>query len=214
MAVYRRGKTFWYVFEFGGRKIQESSGFRNKTTAIRAEAKRRTDLLERRAGFTKFKSAPKFGDFVDQFLTWSERQHRPKTHELHSGNSKTLKRFFRDKWLDEVTQEMMENFKLARIQEKRRGDLEEIAILGVTVNRALRTLRFIYNYAERCGYPVSNPVKHVTFFPEAGRTRIIRRGAGVPSRCEPTTAGYRQNYARNWNAARGRLSHRDRRCEP
>ena len=38
MAVYRRGKTWWYVFEFGGRKIQESSGFRNKTAAIRAEA--------------------------------------------------------------------------------------------------------------------------------------------------------------------------------
>jgi hypothetical protein len=69
MAVYRRGKTWWYVFEFGGRRIQESSGFRNKTAAIRAEAKRKTDLLERRAGFKKHKPAPKFGDFVEQFLS-------------------------------------------------------------------------------------------------------------------------------------------------
>src|ERR1700685_1612552 len=173
MAVYRRGKTWWYVCEFGGRKIQESSGFRNKTTALRAEAKRKTDLLERRAGFTKLKQAPKFEEFVAQFLKWSKQQDRSKTHELHSGNCKALKRFFRGKWLDEITQGMVEDFKLARSQEKRWGDRAEIAVSGVTVNRALSTLRLIYSYAERCDYRVSNPVKHGAFFRETGRTRII-----------------------------------------
>ena len=86
MALYRRGKTWWYVFEFGGRKIQESSGFRNKTAALRAEAKRRTDLQERRAGFTKLKQAPKFEKFIDQFLEWSGQQHKLKTHALHKWN--------------------------------------------------------------------------------------------------------------------------------
>jgi integrase len=117
--------------------------------------------------------APKFGDFVEQFLTWSEQQHRPKTHELHSGNCKTLKRFFRGMWMDEITQGMVEDFKLVRIKEKRWGEHDEIAVSGVTVNRALSTLRLIYNFAERCGFTVSNPVKHVTFFREAGRTRVI-----------------------------------------
>jgi integrase len=173
MALYRRGKIWWYVFEFEGRKVQESSGFRNKTAALRAEAKRRTDLQERRAGFQKLKKPPKFGDFVEQFLRWSEQQHRPKTHELHSGNCKTLKRFFRGIWLDEVTQGMVEDFKLTRIKEKRWGERNEIAVSGVTVNRALSTLRLIYNFAERCGFAVSNPVKHVTFFREMGKTRII-----------------------------------------
>jgi len=173
MALYRRGKTWWYVFEFGGRRIQESSGFRNKTAALRAEAKRKTDLFERRAGLKKLKQAPKFGDFVEQFLRWSQQQHRPKTHELHSGNCETLKRFFRGIWLDEVSQGMVGDFKLTRIKEKRWGERDEIAVSGVTVNRALSTLRLIYNFAERCGFAVSNPVKHVTFFREPGRTRII-----------------------------------------
>jgi integrase len=173
MTVYRRGNTWWYVFEFGGRKIQESSGFRNKTKAIRAEAIRRSDLLERRAGFKKVKPAPKFGDFVEQFLKWSQQQHRPKTHELHSGNCEVLKRFIRGKWLDEIIQGMVEDFKLTRIQERRWGKRKQIAVSGVTVNRALSTLRLIFSYAERCGFRVSNPVKHVTFFREAGRTRII-----------------------------------------
>ena len=173
MSVYRRGKTYWYVFQFQGRKIQESSGFTNKTAALRAEAKRRIDLVERRAGFKKLKQAPKFEEFVEQFLQWSEQQHRPKTHELHCGNCKTLKRFFRGKWLEEITQGMVEDFKLRRVKEKRWGEREETSVSGATVNRALSTLRLVHNYAERCGFLVSNPVKHVTFFPEAGSIRII-----------------------------------------
>jgi integrase len=188
MAVYRRGKTWWYVFELGGRKIQESSGFRNKTAALRAEAKRKIDLLERRAGFTKLKQAPKFEEFVQQFLKWSEQQHRPKTYELHSGNCKALKRFFRGEWLDEITQGMVEDFKLTRIQEKRWGDRQETTVSGVTVNRALSTLRLIYNYAERCGFRVSNPVKHIAFFRETPRTRIIspeEERAYLPNTSQP-----------------------------
>ena len=103
MSLYRRGKTWWYVFEFGGRKIQQSSGHQNKSAALRAEARRRTDLLDRRVGFARPKLLPKFEEFSKQFLEWSGQQHRPKTHELHSGNCDTLGRFFRGKWLDEIT---------------------------------------------------------------------------------------------------------------
>jgi hypothetical protein len=66
------------------------------------------------------KQAPKFGEFVKQFPEWSKQQHRSKTYELHSGNCKALKRFFRGMWLDEITQGMVEDFKQKRIQEKRR----------------------------------------------------------------------------------------------
>jgi hypothetical protein len=117
MAVYRRGTIWWYNFEFQGRKIQESSGFTNKTTALRVEAKRKAELLDRRAGFTRVKLAPKFEDYVEQFLKWSEEQHKPKTHALHEWNIKTLKRFFRGKHLDEITTEMVEDFKAARKHE-------------------------------------------------------------------------------------------------
>ena len=173
MSLYRRGKTWWYVFEFGGRKIQESSGHQNKSAAQRAEARRRTDLLDRRVGFAKPKLPPKFEEFTKQFLEWSRSQHRPKTQELHSGNCGTLNRFFRGKWLDEITQGMVEDFKTARIHEKRWGKQKGSTVSVVTVNRALSTLRLIFNYAERCGFQVSNPVKHVEFFRETGKERII-----------------------------------------
>jgi integrase len=165
MAVYRRGKTWWYVFEFEGRKIQESSGFLNKTAALRVEAKRRTDLVERRVGFTKSKPIPKFDDFSKQFLEWSKLQHRPKTHELHELNCKTLKRFFRGRYLDEITSEMVEDFKSARKQERIRW-AKDRSVAGATVNRALTTLKLLYHQAQRSGYAVKNPVEGVAMFRE------------------------------------------------
>src|SRR5215472_11756052 len=100
MAVYKRGKVWWYTFEFQGRRIQESSGFTNKKLAIDAESIRRTKLLERRAGLSQTKLAPKFEEHVERFLEWSKQQHRPKTRELHGMNCDTLMRFFRGCWLD------------------------------------------------------------------------------------------------------------------
>src|SRR5713226_1858817 len=82
MALYRRGKIWWFSFEFQGRRVQESSGFTNKTAALRAEAKRKSALLDRRAGFSQKKLAPKFEEHVPKFLAWSAQQHRPKTREL------------------------------------------------------------------------------------------------------------------------------------
>jgi integrase len=173
MAVYRRGKIWWYVFEFEGRRIQESSGCTNRTAAIRAEAKRKSELVERRAGFKRKPLPPKFRDFISVFLAWSKQQHRPKTHSLHSGNCNTLNRYFGQQWMDDITAGNVEDFKVARVEERRWGDRDEIAVSGVTVNRALSTLRLIFNYAERCGYQLFNPVKGIGFYEELGRTRII-----------------------------------------
>lgn len=174
MAVYRRGKIWWYKFTFQGRRIQESSGFKNKKRAIDAEAIRRTKLLEHKTGLTRAKLPPKFEEFTPTFLTWSKQQHRPKTHALHSLNCSVLKRYFGSKWLDEITPGMVEDFKLARIREKRWSDKDESAVAGATVNRALSTLRLLFNYAiEKCEYQLSNPVRKVEFFKEAGKMRVV-----------------------------------------
>jgi|SRR5215472_3963079 len=167
MAVYRRGKIWWYSFEFQGRRIQESSGFTNKTAALRVEAKRKADLLDRRAGFSKAKLIPKFEEYVEQFLAWSEEQHGPKTHALHEWNCKTLKRFFSGKYLDEITTEMVEDFKSARKHETRIKAKDGRSISGTTVNRALETLKALYYQAERSGYVVKNPVVGVAMFRES-----------------------------------------------
>jgi len=164
MPVYRRGRIWWYVFEFQGRRIQESSGFTNKTAALRAEARRRSDLIERRAGFQRSKPAPRFGEFVEEYLKWCEQQLRPKTYQLHAWNCKTLKRFFGGRYLDEITTGMVEDFKSARKREKRQNAKDGRQITGTTVNRALETLKALYYHAERAGFVVKNPVVSVAMF--------------------------------------------------
>jgi integrase len=166
MGVFRRGRIWWYNFEFQGRHVQESSGFTNKTAALRAEAKRRSELLDRRAGFTKFKLTSKFEEHVERFLAWSKQQHRPKTHALHKWNCQTLLRFFSCKYLDEITSEMVEDFKSARKHEPRQNARNTVLVTGTTVNRALTTLKLLYHQAERDGYAVKNPVVGITMFPE------------------------------------------------
>jgi integrase len=174
LGLSDRGKIWWYKFWFEGRRIQESSGFTNKRKAKDAEAVRRAKLLERRAGITRKELPPKLEEFVTVFLAWSKQTHRLKTYELHATNCDVLKRYFAAKWLDEITPGMVEDFKLARIREKRWGEDEEQTVSGSTVNRALSTLRLMFNYAaEKCEYQVPNPVKGVEFFEESGKMRVI-----------------------------------------
>jgi hypothetical protein len=167
MGVYRRGQIWWYSFEFQGRRIQESTAFTNKTAALRVEAKRKADLLDRRAGFTKAKLSPKFEQYAMQFLEWSKQQHRPKTYRLHAWNIKILNRFFSGKYLDEIASEMVEDFKSARKNELRQKAKNAGHVTGATVNRALTTLKLLYHQAELCGYAVKNPVVGIAMFPEA-----------------------------------------------
>jgi integrase len=174
MAVYRRGRIYWFNFVFQGRHIQESSGFTNKTAALRAEAKRRMDLLNHKAGFKPVVPAPKFEEHVEKFLEWSKGQHRPKTRELHGTNCDTLLRFFRGCWLDEIGTGMVEEFKLARSKEERKNAHDGSIISPVTVNRAITTLKLLFHHAEKCGLAVSNPTKGVEYLSEgSGRTRVV-----------------------------------------
>lgn len=174
MSVCRRGNVYWYHFEFEGRHIQESSGFANKTAALRAEAKRKSDLLERKAGVTPRQQPPKLEGYIEEFLRWSRQQHRKNTYELHYRNCDTLLRFFRGKWLDQITPGMVEEFKAARLREESRNARDGSTVSPATVNRALTTLKLIFNHAVRCGLPVRNPTLGVRFLDEAGgRIRVI-----------------------------------------
>jgi integrase len=166
MALYRRGKIWWYEFRFQGRKIQESSHFTNKTKAIQVQAKRRSDLLDRGAGFKPSKLAPKFEEYVEQFLEWSKQHHKPKTNALHAWNCQTLKRFFGGKYLDEISTSMVEDFRSSRRVEPRQQAKDGRTVTGATVNRALTTLKLLFYRAERDEYNVKNPVVGVSMFDE------------------------------------------------
>lgn len=172
--IYRRGRVYWFEFWHDGRRIRESTGLTNRAAAAQAEAIRRSGLAEGRAGIVRKVRPPRFEEYVKTFLGWSARHHRPKTRSLHGMNCRTLLRFFGGKYLDEVTIADVEDFKVERIREERRNFKNGSMISPATVNRALATLRLMYNHAERHGFAVRNPTRGILFLKESeGRMRVI-----------------------------------------
>jgi integrase len=168
MAIYRRGKIWWYRFEFAGRRIQESSHCTNKHKAEQMEARRKTDLVDGHAGIRRKATPLRFDEAVQRFLDWSKDRHRPKTHDAHKMHCDTLKRFFGTKWLDQIVPETVEQFRSARLREQRKNADDGSTVAPATVNRALETLRLIFNHLE-----LKSPTRKEMFFVEEGQTRVV-----------------------------------------
>ena len=172
--IYKRGRVYWFEFWHDGRRIRESTGLTNKTAAAQAEAIRRSGLAEGRAGIVRKARPPRIDEYVKTFLDWSARHNRPKSTALHKLNCHTLLRFFSGKYLDEITPADVEHFKAVRIREESRNSKDGRTVSAATVNRALATLRRMYNQAERHGFAVHNPTHGVLFLKESeGRMRVI-----------------------------------------
>src|SRR3990172_5598726 len=167
MSVYVRGGVYWYEFVFRGQRIRESTGLSNKTAAMRAEAIRKAELAEGRAGIVRREPCPLFEAFVkDEFLPWSRRQHqaKPRTHQRYEVAAKQLNAFFGKLPLDLITSGHVEKFKLKRAAE----------ISPAATNRELAMLRFMLNFAVRQGQIIRNPVCGIRFLPEGpGRMRVV-----------------------------------------
>jgi integrase len=167
MSVFRRGGVYWYDFRFQGERFQESTGLRNKTAASRAEAIRKAELAEGRAGIRSRKATPIFEKFVhDEFLSWAENEHRahPSTYVRYGVSAKALVPFFGRYRLEVISAGLVEKFKVSRSAE----------ISAAGTNRDLAALRMILNFAKRQQYIDRNPVCDVRFLAEGpGNMRIV-----------------------------------------
>ena len=73
MAIYKRGKVYWYKFTWLGKAIRESTKQGNDKVARQMEAAHRTSLAKGEVGIREKKKAPSFGEFAEkQFLPWAE----------------------------------------------------------------------------------------------------------------------------------------------
>jgi hypothetical protein len=58
MAIYKRGNTYWYEFQFNGERIQLSAQTGNKDVARQVEAAHRVRLAKGEAGIVERPPAP------------------------------------------------------------------------------------------------------------------------------------------------------------
>ena len=98
MAIYKRGKTYWFNFWWRGQHIHRSTKQGNPRIARQMEAACRTALAKGEVGIIENKPAPTFSVAIKNFLKWSEQQHKthPRTHHRYVISSRALLRHFRD----------------------------------------------------------------------------------------------------------------------
>src|SRR5215472_16636041 len=104
MAVYKRGKIWWYKFNWYGEPIRESTKQSNKRVAEQMEAAKRTALAKAEVGIKKRELAPKLAEFARRFTAAIEIAcaEKPATVAFYKGKLKVLVKYLGSRRLDEI----------------------------------------------------------------------------------------------------------------
>src|SRR5438309_1982050 len=70
MAIFKRGRVYWFHFWFDGRHVQQSTRQGNPRVARQIEAACRTDLAKGEAGIKRRIPAPTLRDFSQRFIDY------------------------------------------------------------------------------------------------------------------------------------------------
>jgi integrase len=189
MAVYKRYKgkritrahpawdkaSWWMEFTLRGHYVHEAvAGARTQAQAERAESAIREEIYDGR--YNRSARAKGFSDFVDKvYVPWAKRSKSSWRHD--ECRSETLKQFFRNRPLRDVTAMMVRRLKGDLLGGKTRrldSEGERTTRKGSTVNRYLQLLSKIFELAFEEGYVDSNPVRRVPLEREGeGRERYL-----------------------------------------
>ena len=66
MAVYKRGKIWWYKFNWNGETVRESTKQTNKRVAEQMEAAHKTSLAKGEVGIRDRKPVPTVAEFSER----------------------------------------------------------------------------------------------------------------------------------------------------
>lgn len=71
--IYKRGKTYWYKFMWGGRLVRESTKQGNDKLARSMESAHRTSLAKGEVGLRDKKPSPTLAQFIEnRFEPWAK----------------------------------------------------------------------------------------------------------------------------------------------
>jgi integrase len=149
MAIFKRGRIYWYHFIFNGQHIQESTKQGNPRVARQMEAAHRTSLAKGEVGIREKKPAPTVKEFIEnRFEPWAKAQFETSSPKTWKGwyrtNLRVLSSFpaLADKKLDQITSEDAAGFAAHRRAKKMQVS---------SVNSSLRVLRRLLRVAVEWG---------------------------------------------------------------
>jgi integrase len=149
MAIYKRGDTYWYEFQFNGERIQQSAQTGNKDAARQIESAHRVRLAKGEAGIVEKPPAKTFKEFAPEFLKAIETlcKDKPRTIAFYNERMRRLLDFpeLVKCRLDKIDEELIEKLKHQRTRQISR--LRK-ALSVASINRELATLRRLLRLAQ------------------------------------------------------------------
>jgi len=169
MAIYKRGKVYWYKFVWNGELVRASTKTGNRRAAEQIESARKTQLAKGEVGIRDLKPAPTLADFAENsFIPFVEKasKSKPRTIEFYKMRVTRLKTFPR-LWGTKLNAIRADDIS-AYI-----GARQKLGMEASTINRDLATLRCMFKLAMEWE-AVSKLLPKVRLLPgENRRERVI-----------------------------------------
>jgi integrase len=169
MAIYKRGKVYWYKFVWNGEQIRTSTKQGNQRVAEQIEAARKTQLAKGEVGIKDRKPVPTLVEFVSRdFRPYVDAtfEAKPKTLSYYVNGLKRLLEFEKlaSERIDQITSE-----KIAAYISRRK-----LAGLKISsINRELQVLRRLLAMALEWGKLDKVPPRVKMLPGEKHRERVI-----------------------------------------
>ena len=174
MAIYLRGKSWYYDFVHKGQRYTGSFGHVSKTVAKEEEARKKAEVIERRLNPAKARKSPRFDVFAKDYLTWVTANCKPLTVARVRQTLARFTVFIGPKRLDDVTPWHLEQWKKLR---------KEAGKAPGSINTELATLKAVFAKAKAWGklseHPGSsvkllqNPRQKMRFLSEEEEARLL-----------------------------------------
>src|SRR5205807_10256721 len=137
MAIYKRGKIYWYKFMWNGQPIRESTKQGNDKVARQMEAAHRTSLAKGEVGIREKKTVPTLAEFCKNRLEpWAKstfKQTVPNSWEWYRDNMRVIEKTrLGSLKLDAITNEQVAEFAASKLQQ---------GYAVSTINSTIRVLR-------------------------------------------------------------------------
>lgn len=169
MAVFKRGRVWWYKFTWRGQEIRETTRQGNKRIAEQMEAARKTGLAKGEAGIRQKEPPPDVRTFINErFLPYVRTRYseRPKTIAFYGHCAGMLLGFrpLAKCRLDEVSPEVVSAFV---------AECKAAGMAIASTNRYLATLRRALRWGEELGVIEKAPLRVRLLPGEVRRERVL-----------------------------------------
>ena len=153
MAIYKRGRVYWYKFMWNGEMVRESTRQKSDRIARQMESSHRTSLAKGEVGIREKTIASTLAQFLTRrFEPWAEASTCPKTWlDYYRPGIRTLQKYkpLANLRLDQITSEKAAEFAAWRQSE---------GLQVSSVNSTLQVLRRVLRLAAQWGEISNTPV--------------------------------------------------------